>query len=57
MDGSAMYGLGCTPQDAAAQADHAMRNARVLVEEAGGNFENVCKLRVYIGDRTYLEAV
>ena len=52
-----MYDLGCTPSDAAAQADHAMRNARVPVEEVGGSFNDVCKLRVYIGDRAYREAV
>ena len=57
MDGSMMYGLGGTPEDAAAQADQAMKNARVLVEEADGSFDDICKLRVYIGDRAYREAV
>ena len=57
MDGSTMYGLGGTPEDAAAQADQAMKNARVLIEEVGGSFDDICKLRVYIGDRAYREAV
>ena len=52
-----MYGLGGTPEDAAAQADQAMKNARVLIEEVGGSFDDICKLRVYIGDRAYREAV
>lgn len=57
MDGSIMYGLGGAPQDAATQADQAMKNAKVLIEEAGASLEDICKLRVYIGDRAYREAV
>jgi enamine deaminase RidA (YjgF/YER057c/UK114 family) len=57
LDGSRMYGLGRTPEDAAAQADQAMQNARVLLEEAGSSLDDVCKLRVYIGDRAYREPV
>jgi enamine deaminase RidA (YjgF/YER057c/UK114 family) len=57
LDGSRFYGLGHTPDDAAAQADQAMKNARTLLEEAGSGFRDVCKLRVYIGDRAYREPV
>jgi enamine deaminase RidA (YjgF/YER057c/UK114 family) len=57
LDGSRMIGLGRTPEDAAAQADQAMQNARVLLEEAGSSLDDVCKLRVYIGDRAYREPV
>ena len=57
LDGSRMVGLGRTPEDAAAQADQAMHNARLLLEEAGASLDEVCKLRVYIGDRAYREPV
>lgn len=57
LDGSRMIGLGRTPDDAAAQADQAMQNARLLLEEAGASLDEVCKLRVYIGDRAYREPV
>lgn len=57
LDGSRFYGLGHTPDDAAAQAEQAMKNARTLLEEAGSGFQDVCKLRVYIGDRAYREPV
>ncbi|MBM3225093.1 MAG: hypothetical protein FJZ47_15005, partial [Candidatus Tectomicrobia bacterium] len=57
LDGSRMVGLGRTPEDAAAQADQAMRNAKLLLAEAGASLDDVCKLRVYIGDRAYREPV
>ncbi len=57
LDGSKMYGLGFAPDDAAAQAEQAMKNARTLLEEAGAGFEDVCKTRIYIGDRAYREPV
>jgi enamine deaminase RidA (YjgF/YER057c/UK114 family) len=57
LDGSTMYGLGFTPEDAAAQADQSMKNARELLEEAGSSFDDVCKTRIYIGDRAYREPV
>ena len=43
--------------DPGAQADQAMRNARELLEEAGSGFGDVCKTRIYIGDRAYREPV
>jgi enamine deaminase RidA (YjgF/YER057c/UK114 family) len=57
LDGSRMVGFGRTPEDAAAQADQAMQNAQVLLAEAGSSLADVCKLRVYIGDRAYREPV
>ena len=56
-DGRTMHGTGFTVADAAAQADQAMKNARVLLEEAGSGFEDLMKTRIYIGDRAYREAV
>ena len=57
LDGSKMYGLGYTPEDAAAQADQSMKNARQLLEEAGSSFDDVCKTRIYISDRAYREPI
>lgn len=57
LDGSQMIGPGRTPNDAAAQADQAMQNAKLLLAEAGSSLDDVCKLRVYIGDRAYREPV
>lgn len=55
--GTRNFGIGHRPEDAADQAEQAMRNARELLEEAGAGFEDICKLRVYIGDRAYREPV
>ncbi len=57
LDGSKMYGQGYTPEDAAAQAEQAMKNARELLEEAGSSFDDVCKTRIYIADRAYREPI
>lgn len=43
--------------DAAAQAENAMRCAKILLEEAGSRLEHVCKVTIYITDREYREAV
>ncbi len=48
---------GHTPEAAAAQADQALRNVKTLLEEAGASVEDICKIRVYIADRAYREAV
>jgi len=45
------------PEDAAAQADQAMQNAKRLREEAGSSLDDVGKLRFDIGDRAYREPV
>jgi len=57
LDGSRNAGAGQRPEDAAAQADLAMQNARILLDEAGASFDDIGKLRVYIGDRAYREPV
>ena len=57
LDGRTMHGAGFRVADAAAQADQAMKNARMLLEEAGSGFEDVMKTRIYIVDRAYREAV
>ncbi|XWN31505.1 MAG: Rid family hydrolase [Devosia sp.] len=57
LDGSGMASTGYAAEDAAAQMELALQNARFLLEEAGSGFEDVCKLRVYIADRAYREAV
>ncbi|HXA71019.1 MAG TPA: RidA family protein [Stellaceae bacterium] len=43
--------------DAAAQADQAMKNVKVLLEEAGAKMEHICKVTTYITDRAYREPV
>jgi len=43
--------------DAAAQADQAMKNVKVLLEEAGATMEHICKITTYITDRAYREPV
>lgn len=48
-----IHGIG----DAAAQAENAMRCAKILLEEAGSKLDHVCKVTIYITDRAYREAV
>jgi len=43
--------------DPAAQADQAMKNLKVLIEEAGGKLEHICKITTYLLDRAYREPV
>ena len=43
--------------DAAAQAETAMRSAKILLEEAGSKLDHICKVTIYITDRAYREAV
>lgn len=43
--------------DAAAQADQAMKNVKILLEEAGSRMEHICKITTYITDRAYREPV
>ena len=43
--------------DVAAQAEQAMQNVRVLLEEAGAKMEHICKITTYITDRAYRTAV
>ncbi len=52
LDGK-IVGIG----DAAAQAENAMACAKILLEEAGANLQDVVKITIYITDRAYREAV
>ena len=52
LDGT-IIGIG----DAAAQAENAMKCAKVLLEEAGSCLEEVVKITIYITDRAYREPV
>jgi enamine deaminase RidA (YjgF/YER057c/UK114 family) len=48
-----LVGLG----DPAVQADQAMKNVRQLLEEVGARMEDICKVKVWVVDRAYLEPV
>ena len=52
LDGN-IVGIG----DPAAQAENAMRCAKILLEEAGARLEDVVKIVIYITDRAYREPV
>lgn len=43
--------------DPGAQAEQAMRNVALLLEEAGSKLEDICKITIYITDRAYREPV
>lgn len=43
--------------DAAAQTEQAMQNIAMLVAEAGGTLEHICKITIYITDPRYREQV
>lgn len=43
--------------DPAAQAEQAMRNVELLLEEAGSKLEDICKITVYLTDPRYREPV
>ena len=46
-------GLG----DAAEQTEQAMKNVRQLIEEIGAKMEDICRIKVWVIDRAYLEPV
>ncbi len=48
-----MHGIG----DPAAQAENAMRCAKILLEEAGSRLDHVCKVTIYLVDRAHREPV
>jgi len=52
LDGN-MTGVG----DAAAQAENAMSCVKTLLEESGAKLEHICKVTIYITDRSYREEV
>jgi enamine deaminase RidA (YjgF/YER057c/UK114 family) len=56
-DGSSVVGLGRRQEDAAAQAERALSNLALLLQEAGSGMDDVCKITVYISDRAYRPAV
>jgi enamine deaminase RidA (YjgF/YER057c/UK114 family) len=43
--------------DVAAQAEQAMKNIAMLLDEAGSKLEHVCKITIYIVDPRYREEV
>jgi enamine deaminase RidA (YjgF/YER057c/UK114 family) len=43
--------------DAAGQAERAMANIKMLLEEAGARLEHICKITIYIIDPRYREPV
>jgi len=43
--------------DAAAQAEQAMKNVKVLLEEVGSKMEHICKITTCITDRAFREPV
>ena len=47
------HGLG----DPAEQTEQAIRNLRTLMEEGSARFEDICKVKVWVTDRAYIEAV
>lgn len=52
LDGK-IHGIG----DPAAQAENAMRCAKILLEEAGSRLEHVCRITIYLTDRAHREPV
>ncbi len=43
--------------DAGKQTEQTMRNIKLLMEEAGGKMEHICRIVVYLTDIRYREAV
>ena len=57
LDGKSMAGPGRQPEDAAAQAERALSNLALLLQETGSGMDDVAKITVYISDRAYRPAV
>ncbi|MCC7283359.1 MAG: hypothetical protein IT556_13310 [Acetobacteraceae bacterium] len=57
LDHTGIKAKGRTLADAAAQADLAMQNLKLLLAEAGAAAEDIAKITVYISDRAYRPAV
>jgi enamine deaminase RidA (YjgF/YER057c/UK114 family) len=53
LDGSRTHGTGRTPEDAAIQAEVALRNLTILLGEAGATLDDICRINVNISDRAY----
>ena len=52
LDGN-MTGIG----DATVQTENAMSCVKILLEESGAKLEHICKVTIYITDRSYREEV
>ena len=46
-----------TPEDSATQTANAMNAVQTALENAGAGLEDICKIKVYVSDRAYREAV
>ena len=56
--GRALHGDGIVGvNDAAAQADNAMRNVLALLAEAGAGLQDIVKIKLWVTDRAYLAPV
>ena len=55
--GSTLDGEFIGNGDAGAQADQAMKNITVLLEEAGATLNDICKVSIYVLHRAHREAV
>jgi enamine deaminase RidA (YjgF/YER057c/UK114 family) len=53
LDGSHTPGTGRTEEDAAIQAELALRNLSILLGEAGAALDDICRINVNISDRAY----
>lgn len=53
MDGQSFVGEG----DPAAQAENAMECVKILLEEAGAQLEDICKITTYVTDAKYRDLV
>lgn len=53
LETSQSVGIG----DSGAQAEQAMRNIKMLLEEAGGKLEHICRITIYLIDPRYREEV
>jgi enamine deaminase RidA (YjgF/YER057c/UK114 family) len=53
LDGSRTHGSGHTAEDAAIQAEIALRNLTTLLGEAGATLDDICRINVNISDRAY----
>jgi enamine deaminase RidA (YjgF/YER057c/UK114 family) len=53
LDTSVCVGIG----NVAAQAEQAMKNIDMLLQEAGSRLEHICKVTIYISDPRYREDV
>ena len=53
MDGESFIGEG----DPAAQAENAMQNVKIILEEAGARLEDICKITTYVTEAEYRELV